>query len=80
MRSGWTQLARTLKANDRLPGYSLFHQDRAGRAGGGVMHHAKRHLNPIQVPIATLYKIVRAEIRRNEPGFQFCLFPAPKHN
>ena len=30
----------------RLPVYSLFHQDRAVRAGGSVMHYAKLHLNP----------------------------------
>ena len=44
----------------RLPGYSLFHQDRAGRAGGGVMLYAKRHLNPVQIQIVTPYEIVRS--------------------
>ena len=34
------------------------HHDRAGRAGCGVMLYAKRHLNPIQIPIVTPFKIV----------------------
>ena len=35
---------RDFEGEYRLPGCSLFHQDRAGRAGGGVMLYAKRHL------------------------------------
>ena len=57
-----TWVAGTLKASTCLPGYSLFHQDRAGRAGGGVMIYAKLHLNPIQIPIVTPYEIVGAEV------------------
>ena len=37
---------RDFEGKYRLPGYSLFHQNRAGRAGVGVMRYAKRHLNP----------------------------------
>ena len=34
----WVDTAgRDFEGEYRLPGYSLFHQDRAGRAGGGVM-------------------------------------------
>ena len=41
-----------------LPGYSLFHQDRAERAAGGVMLYAKRHHTPVQIPIVTPFEIV----------------------
>ena len=38
----WVDTAgRDFEGQYRLPGYSLFHQDRAGRAGGGVMLYAR---------------------------------------
>ena len=48
----WVDTAgRDFEGVNRLPGYSLFHQDRTGSAGGGVMLYAKSHLNPVQIPI-----------------------------
>ena len=77
----WVDTAgRDFEGEYRLPGYSLFHQDRAGRAGGGVMLYAKRHLNPVQIPIVTLYWIVGAEVRGSEPKVQvFVCYRPPKH-
>ena len=51
----WVDIAgRDFEGEYRLPCYSLFHQDRAGRAlGGGVMLYEKCHLNPVQIPIVT---------------------------
>ena len=60
--------------------YSLFYQDWTGRAGGGVMLYAKRHLNPVQIPIMTPYEIVGAEVRGSEPKVQvFVCYRPPKH-
>ena len=75
----WVDTAgRDFEGEYRLPGYSLFHQDRAGRAGGGVMLYAKRHLNPVQIPIMTPYEIVGAEVRGSEPKVQvFVCYPPP---
>ena len=54
----WVDTAgRDFDGEYHLPGYSPFHQDRAGRAGGGVMLYAKRYLNPVQIPIMTPYKL-----------------------
>ena len=77
----WVDTAgRDFEGEYRLPGYSLFHQDRAGRAGGGVMLYAKRHLNPVQIPIVTPYEIVGAEVRGSEPKVQvFVCYRPPKH-
>ena len=77
----WVDTAgRDFEGEYRLPGYSLFHQDRAGRAGGGVMLYAKRHLNPVQIPIMTPYEIVGAEVRGSEPKVQvFVCYRPPKH-
>lgn len=77
----WVDTAgRDFEGEYSLPGYSLFHQDRAGRAGGGVMLYAKRHLNPVQIPIVTPYEIVGAEVRGSEPRVQFFIcYRPPKH-
>ena len=77
----WVDTAgRDFEGEYRLPGYSLFHQDRAGRAEGGVMLYAKRHLNPVQIPIMTPYEIVGAEVRGSEPKVQvFVCYRPPKH-
>ena len=77
----WVDTAgRDFEGEYRLPGYSQFHQDRAGRAGGGVMLYANRHLNPIQIPIVTSYEIVGAEVRRSEPKVQvFVCYRPTKH-
>ena len=66
--------------HERGPDYFLFHQDRAGRTGVGVMLYAKRHLNPVQIPIVTPYEIVGAEVRGSEPKVQvFVCYRPPKH-
>ena len=39
---------RDFEGECRHPGYSLFHLDCAGSAGGGVMVYAKRYLNPVK--------------------------------
>ena len=77
----WMDTAgRDFEGEYRLPGYSLFHRDRAGRAGGGMMLYAKRHLNPVQIPIVTPYEIVGAEVRGSEPKVQvFVCYRPPKH-
>ena len=77
----WVDTAgRDFEGKYRLPGYSLFHQDRAGRAGGGVMLYAKNHLNSVQIQIVTPYEIVGAEVRGSEPKVQvFVCYQPPKH-
>ena len=77
----WVDTAgRDFEGKYRLPGYSLFHQDWAGLAWGGVMLYAKRHLNPVQIPIMTPYEIVGAEVRESEPKVQvFLCYRPPKH-
>ena len=63
-----------------FPGYSLIHQDRAGRAGSGLMLYAKRRLNPVQIPIVTSFEIVGAEVHGSEPKVQvFVCYRPPKH-
>ena len=67
----WVDTAgRDFEGEYRLPGYSLFHQDRAGPALGGVMLYAKRHLNPVQIPIVTPFEIMGAQVRGSEPKVQ----------
>ena len=68
---------RDFEAEYRLPGYALFHQDRVGRAGGGVMLYVKRHLNPVQIPIVTPYEVVGAEVRGSEPLVQLFICYRP---
>ena len=77
----WVNTAgRDFEGEYRLPGYSLFHQDRAGRAGGGVMLYAKRPFNPVQIPIVTPYEIVGAEVRGSEPKVPVLVcYRLPKH-
>ena len=77
----WVDTAgRDFQGEYRLPGYSLFYQDRAGRVGSGVMLYAKRHLNPVQIPIVTPYEIVGAEVRGSEPEVQvFACYRPPMH-
>ena len=44
------------------------------------MLYAKRHLNPVQIPIVTPYEIVGAEVRGSEPKVQiFVCYRPPKH-
>ena len=77
----WVDTAgRDFEGEYRLPSDSLFHQDRAGRAGGGVMLYAKRHLNPIQIPTVTPYKIVGAEVRGSKPKVQVFVCYRPQSN
>ena len=72
---------RDFEAEYSLPGYSLYHQDRAGRAGGGVMLYIKRHLTPVQLPIVTPHEIVGAEVRGSVPKLQvFVCYRPPKHS
>ena len=71
---------RDFESEHRLPGDSLFHQDRAGRAGGCVMFYAKRHLNPVQILIVTPYEVLGAEVRGSEPKVQVLVcYRPPKH-
>ena len=70
---------RDFEGEYRHPGYSLFHLDRAGRAGSGVMLYAKRHLNPVQILIVTPFEVVGAEVRESEPKVQvFVCYRPPK--
>ena len=77
----WVDTAdRDFEGEYRLPGYSLFYQDRVGRAVGGVMLYAKRHLNPVQIPIVRPYEVVGAKVRGSEPKVQvFVCYRPPKH-
>ena len=50
----WVDTAgRDFGGKYHLAGYSLFHQDWAQHMGCGGMLYAKRHLNPVQIPIVT---------------------------
>ena len=67
----WEDTAgRDFEGQYRLPGYLLFLQDWAGHAGCGMMFYAKRHLNPVQIPIMTPFEIVGAEVSGSEPKMQ----------
>ena len=76
----WSSLYSNLKAKVeyRLPGYSLFLQDRAGRAKGDVMLYVNHPLNPVQIPIVTPFEIVGAEVRGSEPKVQVFVRHRPK--
>ena len=72
-------VGRVFEGEYCLPGYSLLHQDRVGRAGGGVVLYKKRYLNPVQIPILTPFEIVVAEVRRSEPRVQFLSATGPQN-
>ena len=55
-------VGRDLEEEFHLPGFTLFHQDQTGRAGGGVMLYVKRSLTPVYLPIATPFEIVGADV------------------
>ena len=71
---------RDFEGEYHLPGYSLFHQDQAESAGGGVMLYEKHHFNPVQIPIVTLFEIVGAEVLGSELKVQvFVCYQTEKH-
>ena len=68
---------RDFEGEYRLPGYTLFHLNRARRAWDGVVLYAKRHLIPVQISIVTPFEIVGAEVRESEQKVQVfvCYWP-----
>ena len=50
-----------------LPGYAMFHKDRRGRAGGGVMLYVRSHLSAVGVFVDSPHEIVGADVRCNPP-------------
>ena len=71
---------RDLEEEFLLPGFTLFHQDRAGRAGGGVMLYVKRCLTPVALPIAAPFKIVGADVHGGRMAICFVVcYRPPRH-
>ena len=70
-------VGRHLEEEFHLPGVTLFHQDRAGRAGGGVMLYVKRCLTPVALPIATPYERVGADVHRGRTAIRFVVCYRP---
>ena len=60
--------SRDFAGEYHLPGYTMFHSDREGREGGGVMLYARSHLNPVLVPCVSPFEIVGAKLRGCVPA------------
>ena len=77
----WVDTVRKdLEEEFHLPGFTLFHQDRAGQAGGGVMLYVKRRLTPVSLPIATPFEIVGADVHGSRTAIRFVVcYRPPRH-
>ena len=76
----WLDTAvRDFAGEYHLPGYSLFHRDRQGRVGGGVLLYARSHLLAVVVQTDSHHELVCAEIRGCVPRLQVLVVYRPPH-
>ena len=62
-----------------LPGYVMFHKDRTGRSGGGVMLYVSTGLSAIGVVVDSPHEIVGADVRGCTPPLRVLVVYRPPH-
>ena len=62
-----------------LPGYTMFHRDRVGRMGGGVVLYVRSHLQAIGVQTDSLHEFVGAVLRGCTPTLHILVVYCPPH-
>ena len=73
-------VGRDLEEEFHLPGFTLFHQDRAERAGGGVMLYVERSSTPVSLPITTPFEIEGADAHGSRRAIRFVVcYRPPRH-
>lgn len=62
-----------------LPGYAMFHKDRIGRLGGGVLLYVRNHLNAVTMSINSPHELVGAEVKGCTPPLRVVVAYRPPH-
>jgi len=75
----WLDPVRDFAGEFHLPGYTMFHRDRVGRAGGGVMLYVQTHLAPIELRTDSAHEFVGAELRGCDPPVTVIVVYRPPH-
>ena len=63
-----------------LPGYTMFHKDRVGRMGGGVLLYVRDHLNAIGVALDSPHEFVGADVKGCSPPLRVVAVYRPPHS
>jgi hypothetical protein len=62
-----------------LPGYAMFHKDRIGRQGGGILLYVRSHLTATRLPIDSPYELMGVELNGQDAKVQLFLLYRPPH-
>ena len=63
-----------------LPGYTMFHKDRVGRLGGGVLLYVRSHLKAVALLINSPHELVSAVVKGCTPPLRLVVVYRPPHS